>query len=98
MNTAGVASNALGEANKIIFLRAHFQQEPPEQAGIGQEFLGQAVQVKTQVKIQDAVGEDVVEIQLNAANLQVAGGQELDGGSNISQRKARDGGHVCGGV
>ena len=47
--------------------------------------LSTGMQVKTQVKVQDAVGEDVVEIQLNTANLQVAGGQELDGGINISQ-------------
>ncbi len=60
VDAAGTAADPLGEFHKVFFIRAKFQQGAPEQSHVREQGLRDAVQVKAQVEVDDAIGEEVV--------------------------------------
>jgi len=90
-DAARLAPDALRQLDEILGLGAHLQQGPAKQRHIRQQILRQGVEVKAQVEVDDAVGEQIVVEQLPLAQRQMLNRDAPDVPVEVGQRQGGDG-------
>jgi len=90
-DAARLAPDALRQLDEILGLGAHLQQGPAKQRHIRQQILRQGVEVKAQVEVDNAIGEQIVVEQLPLAQRQMLNRDAPDVPVEVGQRQGGDG-------